>query len=76
MIKDGGTHGNSYGSDLSRTIAPQATRVFDINAGRPKGVLPGAKIAKCNPKLQDAEIIALADAIRLERRHRGRHPAR
>ena len=77
VIKDGGTHGNSSAPTYrapSRRRQPGCST--STPAGRGEGVLPGTKIAKCNPKLQDAEIIALADAIRLERRHRGRHPAR
>lgn len=58
-IEDGGKHGTSFGSDVSKTVEPQGRVNFDVNAGQPEGVLAGTTISKCNPKLYDADLLPL-----------------
>jgi hypothetical protein len=55
-IKDGGDHGDSFGSDVPIGIGAQATVSADIDAGAPEGVPPNAEVSKCSPKLQDIDI--------------------
>lgn len=56
VIKDGGQHGTSLGSEVGRTVAAQGRVVFNIDAGHPKGVPDGTEISECKPKLYDVKI--------------------
>jgi hypothetical protein len=55
-IDNGGTHGNSFGSDSSIVIAPNDSAKWTANAGHPKGVPDGTPISKCEPQLEDIEL--------------------
>jgi hypothetical protein len=55
-IYKGGTHGQSFGSDIPMKLQPHQTKLFSTNAGNPKGVPTGTRISECIPKLQDIDL--------------------
>lgn len=55
-IENGGTHGNSFGSDLPVKLAALTWQEAVLDAGVPKGVAPGVPISKCEPQLEGADI--------------------
>jgi hypothetical protein len=55
-IKDGGTHGDSFGSDQKVSIAAAVSREVALDAGHPEGVADGTTISKCDPRLVDIDI--------------------
>jgi hypothetical protein len=55
-IKDGGDHGDSFGSDVAIGIPAQAKVAALIDAGTPEGVPQGTEISKCEPNLQNIDI--------------------
>jgi hypothetical protein len=56
VIKDGGQHGTSFGSEVTHRVDAQGAVTFDINAGHPKGVPDGTEISECKPKLYDVAL--------------------
>ena len=55
-IENGGTHGDSFGSDQDVQIDAASATEATLNAGSPEGVPPGTKISMCWPRLIDADI--------------------
>jgi hypothetical protein len=56
VIKDGGQHGTSAGSERTMPVAAQGVVTFDINAGHPIGVPAGTEISECKPKLYNVKL--------------------
>jgi hypothetical protein len=55
-IKNGGTHGDSFGSDHKVLIAAATAKEVALDAGHPEGVPDGTPISKCNPRLTDIDV--------------------
>lgn len=55
-IQNGGQHGTSSGSDVSKGVPARGTVRVSINAGHPAGVANGTPISKCAPRLNNVSI--------------------
>lgn len=51
-----GTHGQAFGSDVTKIVGAGGDVVFDTDAGHPKGVPDGTQISACRPKLEDVAL--------------------
>jgi len=62
VIKNGGQHGTSYGSDIPVALLAGQQLVWTGNAGAPEGVAAGTPIEKCEPRLQDIDVASVSPA--------------